>query len=117
MDFKTANELSYRRQLCEKLLKTYPNRVPIILEKHKKTDLPEIDKKKFLVPKDVTVGQFIYVIRKRVSIPPEQAIYIFINGKLYPTSHTLASVYEDAKDKEDELLYITYSGESTFGAL
>jgi len=34
----------------------------LMLSSH--SSLPLIDKKKFLVPADLTVGQFVYVIRK-----------------------------------------------------
>jgi GABA(A) receptor-associated protein len=47
-----------------------------------KSDIPTIDKKKYLVPSDMTVGQFIYVIRKRIKLSPEKAIFIFVNNVL-----------------------------------
>lgn len=40
---------------------------------------------RYLVPADLTVGQFVYVIRKRIKLPPEQAIFIFINDRLPQT--------------------------------
>jgi GABA(A) receptor-associated protein len=39
---------------------------------------PEIDKKKYLVPTDLTVGQFVYVIRKRIDLNAEKALYVFV---------------------------------------
>ena len=43
----------------------HPDRIPVIVEKRPRdATLPLIDKKKFLVPADLTVGQFVYVIRK-----------------------------------------------------
>jgi GABA(A) receptor-associated protein len=33
-----------------------------------KSDIATIDKKKYLVPADLTVGQFVYVIRKRIKL-------------------------------------------------
>lgn len=116
------------------------------------------------MPADLTVGQFVYVIRKRIRVSPEQAIFMFVRNVLPPTgahmrrgqsvgsagccaapgpsgrlpsaAHHLApwarpecfappsgpyaaaalmaDVYADHKD-EDNFLYITYSGENTFG--
>jgi GABA(A) receptor-associated protein len=37
------------------------------------------------VPADLTVGQFVYVIRKRIKLSPERAIFIFIDNKLPPS--------------------------------
>jgi GABA(A) receptor-associated protein len=75
----------------------------------------DIDKKKYLVPTDLTCGQFVYVIRKRLKLPPEQAIHLFVNGKLPATGSLMNTLYEENKD-EDGFLYITYSGENTFGS-
>ena len=69
---------------------------------------------KYLVPADLTVGQFVYVVRKRIKMSAEKAIFIFINNVLPPTAALMSSIYEDQKD-EDGFLYITYSGENTFG--
>ena len=67
----------------------------------------DIDKKKYLVPADLTVGQFVYVVRKRIKMSSEKAIFIFINGVLPPTAALMSSIYEQQQD-EDGFLYITY---------
>jgi len=61
-----------------------------------------------------TVGQFVYVIRKRISIPSDQAIFIFVNNTLPPTAALMSTVYEQNRD-EDGFMYFMYSGENTFG--
>ena len=87
----------------------------VICEKAEGSDIPEIDRKKYLVPQELTVGQFVYVVRKRLRLPPEKAIFIFVDGHLPSTGAALMSqMYKDYKD-QDNFLYITYSGENTFG--
>lgn len=44
----------------------------------------------------------------------KQAIFIFVDEVLPPTAALMSSIYEEHKD-EDGFLYITYSGENTFG--
>jgi hypothetical protein len=39
------------------------------------------------VPSDLTVGQFVYVIRKRIKLSPEKAIFIFVKNVLPPTGN------------------------------
>ena len=69
----------------------------------------------FLVPADLTVGQFVYVIRKRIRLSPERALFVFVSGNsLPPTSALMSTVFEEHKDP-DGFLYITYSGENSFG--
>jgi GABA(A) receptor-associated protein len=88
----------------------------VIVEKAEKSDIPDIDKKKYLVPADLTVGQFVYVVRKRIKLSSEKAIFIFVKNVLPPTAAMMSSIYEEHKD-EDGFLYFTYSGENTFGDL
>ena len=46
--------------------------------------MPEIDKNKYLVPADLTCGQFIYTIRKRLQMPAEKAIFLLVKGVIPP---------------------------------
>ncbi len=69
-----------------------------------------------MVPADLTVGQFVYVIRKRIKVDQNTNIFIFVNNILPPTAALMSTLYEEQKD-EDGFLYITYSGENTFGAV
>lgn len=75
-----------RKAEAERIRQKYPDRIPVICEKVEKSDIPTIDKKKYLVPADLTVGQFVYVIRKRIKLSPEKAIFIFVNEILPPTA-------------------------------
>ena len=79
----------------------------VICEKVEKSDIATIDKKKYLVPADLTVGQFVYVIRKRIKLSPEKAIFIFVDEVLPPTAALMSSIYEEHRC-EDGFLYITY---------
>lgn len=112
--FKKEHSFDKRMAEAKRIRKKYSDRIPVICERANKTDVPDIDKKKYLVPSDLTVGQFVYVIRKRIELPPEKAIFLFVNNMLPPTASLMGAIYEEHKD-EDGFLYITYSGENTFG--
>jgi len=49
-----------------------------------------------------------------MQLSPEKAIFLFVNNVLPPTAELMSRIYKDYKD-EDGFLYITYSGENTFG--
>ena len=70
---------------------------------------------RFLVPSDLSVGQFVYVIRKRLALTADKALFIFIGDTLPPTSMLMREVYALHADALDGFLYVRYSGESTFG--
>ncbi|KAI3662055.1 hypothetical protein MP638_005503 [Amoeboaphelidium occidentale] len=114
--FQQEHPFEQRKAESERIREKYPNRIPVICEKVEKSDIATIDKKKFLVPSDLNVGQFIYVIRKRIKLSPEKAIFIFVNNVLPPTATLMTQLYDEHKD-EDGFLYITYSGENTFGEI
>lgn len=114
--FKEENEFGKRKAEASKIREKYPDRIPVIVEKSERSDIPIVDKIKYLVPADLTVGQFVYVIRKRIKLSAEKAIFIFVNNVLPPTAALMSSVYDEHKD-EDGFLYVTYSGENTFGFL
>ncbi|KAL9285094.1 hypothetical protein ACSQ67_024533 [Phaseolus vulgaris] len=69
---------------------------------------------RYLVPADLTIGQLVYVIRKRIKLSAEKAIFIFVDNVLPPTGAIMSAIYNEKKD-EDGFLYVTYSGENTFG--
>lgn len=112
--FKHEHPLEKRQAEAQRIREKYPDRIPVIVEKAEKSDISDIDKKKYLVPADLTVGQFVYVIRKRIKLSPEKAIFIFVNNVLPPTAALMSAIYEEHKD-DDGFLYIAYSGENTFG--
>ena len=97
------------------VLQKHPDRIPVICQRKINSTIPRVDKNKYLVPRDITVGQFIYVIRKRISISKDEALFMFTeNGIIPPSSTLLSNLYTENKD-EDGFLYIIYSGENTFG--
>jgi GABA(A) receptor-associated protein len=69
-----------------------------------------------LVPYDITVGQFIYVIRKRIRLPASSALFLFVgeDAILLPINLEMLDVYHRYKNK-DGFLYILYSKENVFG--
>ena len=112
-NFKKKYTFEKRKSESEKILVKYPNRIPIIVERYNK-GAPEIDRKKYLAPEDLSLANFLYVIRKRLHLTPEKSIYLFINNKLLPMSKLLGEIYDSNSD-EDGFLYIKYCEESTFG--
>ncbi len=97
------------------ILEKYPDRVPLIIQPSKNDrDAYPIDKSKYITPRDLTLMQLQQIIRKRIRFPAENALFLFINNKIYPITSLIGTIYDDNKDT-DGFLYITYCQESTFG--
>jgi len=114
--FREENNLETRKNEAEKIRNKYPDRIPVVVERVPNSQIPEIDKRKFLVPNDISVAQFMWIIRKRIQLPSEKAIFLFVNKTIPQSSSTMGQIYTNFKD-EDGFLYIAYSGENTFGMM
>ena len=115
LPFKKDHTLEYRKVEAQKIRTKYPERVPVIVEKVANSDIKQIDKRKYLVPNEITVAQFMWIIRKRIDMPAEKAIFLFVNKLIPSAAKSMGELYEEQKDA-DGFLYIQYSGENTFGA-
>jgi GABA(A) receptor-associated protein len=114
-EFEKKHTLEERKTEANRIIMKYPERIPVICEKENGLyGIPDIEKSKYLVPCDLTMGQFMYVIRKRLKLSSEQAIFLFINGSIPSATSIICDVYEKNRN-EDRFLYISYSGENTFG--
>nr|CCC91676.1 putative microtubule-associated protein 1A/1B, light chain 3 [Trypanosoma congolense IL3000] len=112
--FKDTHSLMRRQKDAAKVREKHPHHFPVICEKVHNSDIADLDKCKFLVPSDLTVGQFVMVLRKRVQLEAESALFVYINDTVLPSSAQMADIYTKYKD-EDGFLYIKYSGEAALG--
>ena len=101
---------------ADRLYEKFPGRVPVLIMRHRGAapDVPRVPKSKFLVPRDLTLGQFIYIIRSQMKIASEKALFIFVNNVLPTTGTTMVEMYSQYKSP-DGFLRLVYTSESTFG--
>ena len=113
----TSKNVLYTKEEAIRVRTKYPDRIPVIVNRSKSagSEVPFIDKHKFLVPSDLTMGQLQYVIRKRLTLTPDKALFLFVNNAATPTSSLVSTVYEENKDQDTQFLYVTYAMENTFG--
>jgi GABA(A) receptor-associated protein len=115
IDFRKDYTLDVRRAEGERIISKYPERIPVIVQRSEHDNkLNDLEKYKFLVPKSITMGMFQNIIRKRIKIKSEIAMFIFIDNQLMCGSDTMGSIYEKHKG-DDEFLLVNYTGENTFG--
>ena len=111
--FKDKHSFVKRQEEAQRIREKYPNRIPVICE-CVGGEVPDIDRKKYLVPAELTMAEFLYVIRKRIKISPEKSIFLFVNDTFIAGAQLMGMIYEEHKDL-DGFLYTCYSGENTFG--
>ena len=113
-DYRTTKTYDERLEESTKMRSKYPDRIPVICEKTPQSTLSVLYKSKYLVPKDLTSSQFLFVIRKRLQLTSEKALFIFIEGTLPSSALTFEELYETYKNN-DGFLYVTYAEENVFG--
>ena len=99
----------------DELLSKYPDRVPIILSKRENDELPSLTNTRYLVPCDMACMHFMCTLRKRLTLPPQKALFLFTGkNRLVHNSIPFGQLF--ASDKcEDGFLRITYASENAFG--
>lgn len=112
--FKLQKTFAERKNESAKIIQKYTDKIPVICEKFEKSNMPNIDKTKYLVPNTLTIGQFMFIIRKRLKLNPKHALFLTINGNIHSSSSLMKDIFEECKDP-DGFLYIKYCEENTFG--
>ena len=118
MEFKKQFPLYERINESQKVLSRYPDKVPIICERDKRVQNCIIEKRKYLVTKDITVGQFMFIIGKQLETTNRNmsglGLFLFTNGTIPSIIEKMGNVYNKYKDN-DGYLYMNYAFENTFG--
>lgn len=108
---------------AKRILAKYPDRLPVVLRRGPREDLPEgYGSKKFLAPRSMLVGEFKHVVHKHLREQggshardgSDRTIYLLCGSAAPKTSEPMDAVYDKHHD-EDGFLYMTYVSENTLG--
>ena len=114
-NFKKIKTKEERIKIFNEIIKKNPSKIPIICEKDSNSNLKGIDKTRYLVSGDLTVSQFMSLIRKKINLHKEYALFLLVKGKRAITGlDTMSDLYKKYKD-EDGFLYISYTCEMIWG--
>lgn len=114
--YRQRVSMTERKITAERIIAQHPSRIPVVVECSEQLQREHpLSKNKFAVPYDLTLAQFLFVIRKHMKLQPEYAIYAFINNRLHPTTSAIGTIYAQEKT-EDGFMYVDIFQESTFGS-
>jgi GABA(A) receptor-associated protein len=118
VDFTKTSFTDSEKEIIKKevllIKEKYPNYIPIIVRT--KDNKIILKKQKFLVGGDITIGQFMSILRKKLdNLKPSESIFLFVNNIIPPASTFLMNIYSTNKDHDTDMLFITVCKENTFG--
>ena len=114
--FRLRSSFETRCNECQHLKSKFPNKAPFVIERYQTSkNIPQLDKTKFVFPKDLPMGLMIKFVRDRLPLSPNESLYFFVNDTvLVRASATVGEIYQMYAD-EDGFVYITYATQETFG--
>jgi GABA(A) receptor-associated protein len=71
-----------RKEFISNLIKKNPKSIPVVLLVDKKSTIPELNKKRFLIPRKYKVTQLVTKLKKEGRLKSDRALYFFINNAI-----------------------------------
>jgi GABA(A) receptor-associated protein len=114
--FKDKYIFEERFDEVQRIKKKYPEHIPVICEKDKNAgpSIASCEKCKYLLKRNMTICEFIYIIRSKINLSPEKGLFFFINGVIPAMNEMMCTIYRNHKSN-DGFLYMRYTSENTFG--
>jgi len=101
-----------------RMIAKFPDRVPVICEKAPRSDIPDLTKKKFMVPGMMNCGEFKYIVHQHIArtsrFAADQTVYLHVRNFSPKTGKLMSELYNQYRS-EDGFLHIAYSAENTLG--
>ena len=115
-DYRQTHTFEKRRDAAAAVRKQYPHRVPVVCQRAASSKLEAPRKTRYLVPRSLTVQQFLFVVRRNAKLSSHQALFLFTGDDhtLAAGTTTIGDLDETRRDA-DGFVYIFYAEENTFG--
>lgn len=108
--------LEERMDTVKRIRKRHPDKFVLILEAP--GFILDTQRKrhyiKFLAPFQMSVGEFLYKLRKNIRLYPEETVYLYVNNEIPMTSSLLSDVYRTHMSP-DFHLYMKVEKQAVFG--
>ena len=113
--YKEKKTFEQRYGEFQRISRKHPDKIPIICEKEEKSKLKIIEKTKYLIEKTINLPQFSSIIRQKLELGENDALFFLVNGKISISGTiSMADIYNNYKEK-DGFLYIAYASQETWG--
>ena len=120
---KIKSDALEMKHQADEMMRKYEDRLPVWIERNEsctRKDIKSVVKHKYLTPKALRCAELLAVVRRRIDLSPQVALFLFVSaGKdggmiLLPSSWTVEEAWTHYKSP-DNFLRIKYDAENTFG--
>lgn len=114
--FKDTFSFDERKAEADKIKQHWADKVPIVAEKAKGSNLKSLQKPKVLCPSSFKVYQFLASLRSKLDLSQRDSLFVFFDNQVIHGDRSLNEVYSNRQDA-DGFLYVTYSEHENLGQL
>jgi GABA(A) receptor-associated protein len=105
--------LEQRKTDSAGIRKKHPGHIPVILLNNKND--PKINiRTKYLLPRNLKLGEFMLMIRTKLDIKQEEALFFYVDNILPQISSTIEDI-DKIHRNDDGFLYFTFAMENIYG--
>ena len=111
-----ANPEQFTEEYALKLRKQHSNRIPVLIWEIVNQEIGFTKStRRFMVQQDTTLGQLMYILRKRINLNSDEGLFVFVGNPpvMVSNAETIGIIHN--KYQENGFLKLTLSKESTFG--
>lgn len=92
----------------------HPNCVLLRMKRRENCTLRPLRRSHFVVPRTLTVGDLMILIRRRLALSPDRALFLLIAGRMVACSQLIAHL-DTEENREDGVLTAYFTDENAFG--
>ena len=106
--FKDKYTFAHRNMESARVQTKYPDRVPVILEKAARSRVMALGRQKFLVPRKISVGQFLLTAQTHLATGDDQPHFLLSGHSVLRQTERMQDVYDRDQDT-DGFLYLAFA--------
>lgn len=111
-DVRVTRPFDERARDALRLRERHAERIPVICQPL--VGHVALRHRKYLIPPKVTAAQFLFIIRRKLNVGNEKALFLFVDETVPSASSTFRELYNTHRNL-DGFLYLTYAEENVFG--